>query len=509
MRRPAKKKFRPLRALLFFLGGGMLAIVIGYFAVTAWLQNYLRSDALRGMLAGTIGNAAHAHCELEPISWSGWNAYSAKVTLQSAGTADWDRIEAQSLQASLDWSGVRRGVWHVPSIDLDWLRVAMADGTRRDVAVGGTASPSPGAEAIAPDPGAPAWVRRWLPTRTEIDGVDVRKFDLTPAVPGAGVAVEAVHLRARPTADEGAWKINGEDGRLLIPGVAEPFRLGGATARCTTGAFVLHDATARWLGDSEVTARGEIPFAGERGWSFSGRVNGLDLRHVLAPVWVPKIGGVVDGDYDITGRSGAAVVHKGKLRVKSGVVQALPLLDRVADFTHTARFRRIVLDVATGDVEVRGARTRVTNLALQSNGLIRVEGEVLIEGRNLQGNLRVGVSPETLLWMPGAQNHVFTEANAGNVPGFVWTRVCLSGTMDSPREDLSSRLLAAMGRAVLVDAPMEVLETGVNVLGTSGGAAAQGGKAVLDGSGEVLKGAGEAAGQGIEILKGFVPLLPK
>jgi hypothetical protein len=249
--------------------------------------------------------------------------------------------------------------------------------------------------------------------------------------------------------------------------------------------------------------------AEEQGWVFSGRVAGLDLRQVLSDAWKPKLGGVAEGDYEVSGRPGAAVLSKGMLRVKSGVVQALPLLERVADFTHAERFRRVVLDEAAGDVEAQGARTRVTNLVLQSNGLIRVEGDLLIQGRTLDGSLLVGVSPETLRWMPGAQNHVFTDVNAGKVPGFVWTRVQVSGTIDSPRENLSNRLLAAMGRAVLIDAPMEALGTGLDAIGKAGGAAVPAGGAVLEGGKDIIKGAGEAAGRGLDALKGFVPLLPK
>jgi len=506
---PKKKRNWLLRLCVILVAGGMVAGGVVYFAVSAWIEGFLRGDGCREMLARQIGDAAHARCELEPVTWSGWNAYSARASLEPEGAAGWRRIEADVLQASLDWSGVRRGVWHVPEINLDWLRLSMGDGAKPKVSGSGASPGSRDAEKAAPDSGTPAWMRRWLPTRTEIGEVDVRRFDLKPSGQGEGVTVDAVHIKARPAADEGAWKVNGEDGRVLVPGIAEAFRLGGATARFDAKSFVLDDAMARWLGESEVTARGEVPFAADQGWGFSGRVTGLDLRHVLSDAWKPKLGGVAEGDYEVSGRPGGAVLSKGKLRVKNGVVQSLALLERVADFTHTERFRRVVLDQAAGDVEAQGARMRVRNLVLQSNGLIRVEGDLSIDGRMLDGSLRVGVSPGTLRWMPGAQNHVFTDANAGKVPGFLWTHVRVSGTIDSPTEDLSNRLLAAMGQAVLIDAPMQVLETGLDGIGRAGGSAVPAGKSVIEGGKDVIKGAGEAAGKGLDALKGFIPLLPR
>lgn len=488
---------------MFLLAGGFVAGVVVYFSASAWIQNYLRSDACRELLARRIGDAAKARCEIEPVSWSGWNVYSAGVTLESESAAGWKRIEGEGVQSSLDWSGVRRGEWHVPAINFDRLRVSLPEPAKTSVVPAAPASVPVEVENVASEPAVPSWIRRRLPTRTVIDELDVHTFDLQPFMPGAGVTVAGVHLKARPASDEGAWKINGDGGQVLLPGLSEPFRLGAAAARLDARAFVLHDAAARWLGDSEVTSRGELPFASGQGWMFSGRVIGLDLRHVLSEAWRPKISGVIEADYETSGQTGSLVLTKAKLKVKSGIVQALPLLERVADFTHTDRFRRIVMDEAKFDVEAQGARTRVTNIVLHSNGLIRVEGDLLIDGKMLNGNLLVGVASETLRWMPGAQNHVFTDSQAGKAPGFVWTRVVLSGTLDSPRENLSNRLLVAMGKAVLLDAPMEVIGTGAELMGKTGG------KAVLEEGGEIIKNAGEAAGQGLNSLKSLIPLLPR
>ncbi|MEI6535623.1 MAG: hypothetical protein WCN98_09815, partial [Verrucomicrobiaceae bacterium] len=152
---------------------------------------------------------------------------------------------------------------------------------------------------------------------------------------------------------------------------------------------------------------------------------------------------------------------------------------------------------------------KITRLVLQSNGLMRIEGDLSIDGKILKGDLLVGVSPETLRWMPGAQNHVFTDPHPGGTPGFVWTTVHLGGTMDSPTEDLSNRLLAAMGKALLIDAPLEIAGKGVEVLGKTGSQVLNPGQGVIESSKEVIKGTGEAVGQGVDVLKGFIPLFPR
>jgi hypothetical protein len=226
----------------------------------------------------------------------------------------------------------------------------------------------------------------------------------------------------------------------------------------------------------------------------------------LSEEWKPNLSGVLEGDYETAAQPGGEVLFKGKLNVKSGIVQNLHLLNLISDFTHTDRFRRIVWDEAHADVETRGTRTQVSKLVLQSNGLIRIEGNLTLQGTALGGMFLVGVSPETLRWMPGAQNHVFTESNPSGQAGFVWTTVRVSGVPGAIKEDLSRRLLVALGREV-IDLPLHVAGKGAEVLTKTGGE-------VLKQGSEVLKnGAGTVIETGVDILKdtlkGGIPLLPR
>ncbi|WP_075089319.1 hypothetical protein [Verrucomicrobium spinosum] len=198
------------------------------------------------------------------------------------------------------------------------------------------------------------------------------------------------------------------------------------------------------------------------------------------------------------------------MTIKNGVVENLPLLTRIADFTRTDRFRRVALEQAKGDVTRRGADLEIRKLILQSSGLLRVEGDLDIKnGNDLNGILQVGVSTDALRWMPGAQTQVFTESRPGGPPGFAWTEVRLTGTVEAPREDLSNRLLAAMGKE-LIAAPLGLAEKGIEVLGTAGG---EPGKGAAEVGREVLKTTEDAAGKvmesGADLLKGVVPLFGK
>ena len=455
MKRRDKKSSPLLRVLLW----GLLALFIlvagaglyGYF----WVQRYLNSPAFREMVARQAGQAANAEVTLADLHWSGPTMHISRAELAPAGAQRWKLIEGEGLQATLNFQAARRGVWQVTRITLDRLRMAM----RAAHEVPAAPSPAASSDEDAAPSRVPAWLKGWLPTRTQIDEVEVAQFDLLPAEAG-GVKVTDLRVKANPATDEGAWLLRGSGGTLVMPGVSQPCELQTLSARLDRRSLALNDGVARWMGDSEITARGDIPFEGSRGWTFAGKLSGLDLSHVLTPDWRTKVSGVLGADY-------VAVPGKltGKLQVRSGVVQSLPVLDRIADFTRTERFRRVVLDQATADFEKAGDTTYIRNLVLQSNGLVRVQGDVVIQGRAVSSRLMVGVLPDSLRWIPGSQSRVFTEENPAGPAGFVWTYVNLSGTVDSIREDLTDRLLVAMGKAAL-EVPLDLAGKSMDVLGT-------------------------------------------
>ena len=74
------------------------------------------------------------------------------------------------------------------------------------------------------------------------------------------------------------------------------------------------------------------------------------------------------------------------------------------------------------------------------------------------------MTPGTLSWIPGAENLVFEKKR----DGFLWAPMTLQGTLSEPREDLSGRLIAAAGKAILRDLPDGLLNEAQKFLDPSG-----------------------------------------
>lgn len=490
MKKSSKKNNLPGRVLLW----GSLAIVVCLFGLAlfgyVWVNRYIKSDAFRDMIVKQLGNATNSNVTVENFSWSGDNLYLAKAILNPRKAQGWKQIEAEGIQSTVDWSDARKGLIRVPIISMDWLRVNLSSVNEalNNIQLDLDNAPAPAA--------IPGWLKGWIPNRTEIGKVEVESFELTPSKDNPFITVTGMKLTGNPATDEGAWILRGESGEIRFSSQDKPFRITSINTRMDARSLAVNDAVARWLGDSEVTARGDLPFEKGKPWNFSGRVSNLDLSHVLSKDWQGRLSGVLEGDYEVN-----ATTLKGKIHIKNGIAQNMAVLDRVADFTRTDRFRRIVLDEATADVERKGGVIKVTNLVLQSNGLIRTEGGFTMQGNLIDGTFFVGVSPETLRWIPGAQGRVFTEQRVGSPPGFIWTTVRVTGDVNRPSEDLSNRLLAAAGKALLIDTPLGAAQTGLDVLGTGG--------LPVDGAKGIIQGTGKAVETGVDVLKGFVPLLGK
>ncbi|MEM9015970.1 MAG: hypothetical protein AAGC68_03070, partial [Verrucomicrobiota bacterium] len=133
------------------------------------------------------------------------------------------------------------------------------------------------------------------------------------------------------------------------------------------------------------------------------------------------------------------------MNVNEAVIESVPVLQLIAEYTRNDQFKHLALSEARTDFRREGDRLELTDLVLQSDGLVRVTGSMTMEGELMNGVFEVGVTPGTLRWIPGAERKVFLDER----DGFLWAPMTVTGTIAEPKEDLSGRLIAAAGEAIL------------------------------------------------------------
>lgn len=228
-----------------------------------------------------------------------------------------------------------------------------------------------------------------------------------------------------------------------------------------------------------------------------GSFEGLEMSVLLPEKWLDVVGGRLFGEVDWSqGAGGNQEVLKGRLAIEDGVLQSFPFLDRLAAYAGTARMKRLSFEKAMVNFRKEGERLMIEDLVLFDEGLLCVEGELLVEGRALSGQLQVGVPPGLLAHIPGAEEKVFLPGKQG----LRWAPVQISGTWERPREDLSERMIRAAGERMFELIP----ETGQWALRYTDEALDQGTALLLEGQEFMLEEGGQAVQEVIEQGSGVV-----
>jgi hypothetical protein len=124
----------------------------------------------------------------------------------------------------------------------------------------------------------------------------------------------------------------------------------------------------------------------------------------------------------------------------------------------------------------------ITEIVAEAPGLLRAVGQIQIRGQGLSGRIELGLEGDL-----GRKVNALTggECFSRLENGYSVQAIQISGTMDSPRNDLQPKLTAALTRTAI--------RTGAQILEKAAGA----------------QGSGDAAGAAVNVLKSLFGPAPK
>lgn len=394
----------------WIVAGGVSAVLLAAALIFVSARAYLAGDAFHGMVERHVGGALGGVVELSPVRWEGAEVFGESLGL--SGERGFD-FEARHVRAKWNRWAVFSGAWRLDEVSAESLE--------------GTFGPAEASTNAVPDIRAP-WFAALLPKRFEVGAVKIQRAELD----FGDIALRGSSLGIRP--EFGEWKISGSGGILVVPGwpalEVETFR-----GRPAGAGFEIESSSLRTGEAGRIEVSGSWPGSLDLEWRDVALADGLEAR------WKGFVSGSVSGEAVVD--SGGAV---GKFRIENGRFAGAPWLDTAAALTGVRDFQNVAFSRADGNFEKRGEMWRLTNLVLDSAGLLRIEGNVeVMADRKLSGALRFGVAAKVLRAMPGADGLVFSQGG----DGYFWAPVTLGGTLDAPTEDLSGRLAAAAGGAVI------------------------------------------------------------
>lgn len=484
----------------------VLAVILAGFGGYFWLKSYLRSDAFRVFMGDAVGAAMGSDARFELFDWRGMQAQTAGFSSENGGLVR--SVRADDIQARVSLSGVRRGVWEVSDLRVKEL----------DAVVDTRAEPAPdedkanAGDASAPSSSGGGFLSGLLPDRAELASAEIERLNLNLQTAGGKLRATDVAARIDAGRAPGAYDVSLSGGWIETSWLGSRLELGEARGKYQDGRLFLTKSTSGVYERGVLELNGEID--GGR-FGFYGALRDVRVEELVPPDWQKRITGdlstrfTVQSGRELADGGRADTITRGELELKRGVLTSLPLLDTIAAYSNTRRFRRLDFSEAKLKYKKEGGRLELTDVVLAAEGLVRIEGRMTLAGGRVDGRFKVGITPGTLAHIPGAETKVFRRGEKG----LLWSPLHISGTVDNPKEDLTDRMVAAAGERMFelvpetgkmalkfahdsaVQLPAKAVETGADVL--------------RKGAGAVQKGLEEGVAEGVEEgVRGIFDLIP-
>lgn len=444
------------------LGGGVLAAA-GIAGSYLYVRAYLKSDSFLSMLRqSAIDDMNVDDARISPLEWDGSGIRCDGVSMQ--GHEFLTSLDAKSIETEFSRWDLLKRAFVITSVNVEELDVKLAPVSFR---------------FKEKQAGAKSWLEEnLLPDTFRLEKGDINSLSVSYGVPGRMYSVDGVRMESVYDAGSSQYRFDFQGGKLAMPFELCPdFSLMSGTAlfnhasrrvnvptcRLTTGEGGYLDIKGDWDGRYS-------------SWTANVVVNGIPASSLLEDDWKKHVQGSVSGGMDLRGGKEGLNHLAGLVRLQNGMVTGLPVLDRLALFCDSSRFRQLVLHKASAQFRYKGGVWHISELLVESENLMKVEGWLDIgEDGSLNGRLQVGLRADGV-WnaLPGFSDVFSVSRQDGG--GLVWANVNIGGTLDKPTEDLSARLIKAAGERLTKIGMDKVADVASRLFGQSSEAKERDGK---------------------------------
>ena len=458
--------------------GLLVVALLGLGVAYAALRGYLHSEAFRKFLSAEASGMAGVKGEFKPFIWDGLTVSTDSFEATGAGFVA--AMRADGLHTEVGFGGLRRGVWEIRGSNIRRLDISL-DATRPD------AAEAPIEFKISKPQSSNS--SSWLPRKAELQEFDVQAVTVK-AVLKQGLAVAggmSVHAERVGGKDRYQGDVEGGQIRLPFPFLPE-LRLDRLHLRYQDDQVFLTQATVSAWETGRIEGTGEWDM-NSRQFSLQGDARGMKCENLVNANWAKRLTGEAVSNFTVDNHSGQLMAG-GTLTIHDGVLTALPILDSLAAYADTRRFRVMTLNEVRTKWRWKPGEISLSDLVLSSEGLARLEGSLSIRGERLDGLFRLGLAPGTLSNIPGAETDVFLPGERG----LLWTTLRITGTLDDPKEDLTDRLIAAAGMRmfdVIPETGEKVIKFTRSVIGENPSKAVDQGLKIIDEGTKAVRGAGD------------------
>lgn len=397
-----------------------VAVVLAVSVLCATGIYFFRAELvslwMRHQLAAKLSEALGAKVTLQEVSWKPGQLRAGIFRLEGGGHLRVSQFEARGVRAAVDWDHLLdpgKGPLHVEADSLDLVWESSKNAASSSDAASRSQSSMP---AMDIDVGHLSF------RHADHSGWEVRDL--------------ATHANFA----DGAWSISGQNGTAILPGTP-PLKIDRISAELrdghlAIGSFALRDEKGGMLGGSARHA--------DDGWTGEFSWQDITLETVLSPGVQTYFVGHCSGDAQL--KQGTL---SGGMKITGGVSKSVPQLVKMASLFAREDWSEIPWETFKFDfVRPPDGRVEFSNLRAVSSKGLAVSGAGHYAPESVGAELQFGVQREGRPWLVAFVPILFRGEN----DGYLWTSVRVGGTPESPTEDLTARVVAALATAPATEA---------------------------------------------------------
>jgi len=440
-------------------------IVIGYYKAKA----YLHSEEFRELVSEQVSDELGSTGSFGEFKWDGLSGSTTGYSATGEGAIH--SVEVKDIDLNVDLSFVKRDVFKLKKV-----KVAKVNSTidlSKDFLSFKKEKPERG------------FLESFLPEEVELYDAEVLDLNAVIKTAGDSYSFENVTASVDRNAKTKGYDIHAHGGIFKLPlAIIDGAYLDDAHLKLRGEEVYLNDSlfTVQGSGKLELNGFADLAKVSSKRYEIEGKLTGLECKDVFPADWQKNLKGQVVATFKVSPDRGGLPLVQGHLEIKNGRIEALPVLNKIAYYLADPKYRTIQFETFACDFEKYEDKITLRNVILTSKDLLQIEGNIVFDGRKLDGLFDVGLPAGKLSQIPGAETSVF-------LPGknrLNWAKVTIGGTIDDIEEDLTDRLIAAARDRII----KEAFEMGGEIIKP-----------------ERIQQAADAAGDAFEILKGDKSLL--
>lgn len=465
-------KGSPLR---WILGGGIVLIIVIGVALAAflpvWVVQWLGGKDFQKLASQQVSSLLQTEGDFESLEWSSFSVYTPGFKSRPGAPGPW----------LWDFQDIRTEI--SPRLLLD--RVLRFS----EITIGRLAIQSGSAVSIPPDLSRAQASREGSSAElfrdVQVGKVEIRDLQIIPSPKTSGWGAKGIFAQIKPSRQKTDFTF--QHGLIQTPlNWLGEVSLIEAKGRYVEPTLFLTELLLKGKSGGSIDMSGEATLGAPlqakgrvswEKWPIPGGKIGVGLFEIPASM----SGEFVLQEFRKDGPVGNGQVRLVDARLEPGKGSET-VLGLLGLLTGEPRLRGCPLTTAKATWFIQPNAYDISEIVAEAPGLLRAVGQIQIRGQGLSGRIELGLEGDL-----GRKVNALTggECFSRLENGYSVQTIQISGTMDSPRNDLQPKLTSALARTAI--------RTGAQILEKAAGA----------------QGSGDAAGAAVNVLKSLFGPAPK